>query len=93
MEKIYTECAAVFRALGDERRLQIIQMLNNEELTASDLIRMTGMHQSTLSYHMKSLCESGIVSAREAGKWVYYTISKEGSAHAMEILKMVVDHK
>ena len=34
--------------------------------------------QSGLSYHMKILIESGIVTAREEGKWVYYTISEQG---------------
>ena len=34
--------------------------------------------QSTLSYHMKILCESGVVEGRQEGKWTHYSISKEG---------------
>ena len=41
--------------------------------------------QSGLSYHMKILIESGIVTAREDGKWVYYTISEQGRQEIIEM--------
>jgi ArsR family transcriptional regulator len=43
--------------------------------------------QSTLSRHMKILEESGIVTARKAGKWTYYSISAEGSEKAVRLSK------
>ena len=42
--------------------------------------------QSALSYHMKILCESGIVTSRQEGKWTHYTISKSGREYAIKRL-------
>lgn len=38
---------------------------------------------------MKILCDSGIVTSREEGKWTHYQISKEGSEKAIELLKKI----
>jgi ArsR family transcriptional regulator len=45
--------------------------------------------QSALSYHMKILCESGIVESRQEGKWTHYNISEQGSDYAMFLLKSI----
>ncbi|MBO3282398.1 transcriptional regulator, partial [Intestinimonas butyriciproducens] len=38
------------------------------------------------SYHMKILCESGIVGSRQEGKWTHYRLSKSGSEYAAQLL-------
>ena len=43
--------------------------------------------QSSLSYHMKILCESGIVESRQEGKWTHYRLSESGSKYAASLLK------
>ena len=47
------------------------------------------MPQSSLSYHMKILCDSGIVVSREEGKWTHYRISREGSENAVALLREI----
>ena len=86
MESVYEQRAKVFKAFCDERRQKILELLQQGEQCACKLIEGTGMAQSTLSYHMKILCESGIVNSRREGKWTYYKISSEGSAYAKELL-------
>ncbi|MDU4975362.1 MAG: transcriptional regulator, partial [Hungatella hathewayi] len=39
------------------------------------------------SYHMKILCESGIVSSRQEGKWTHYRLSAAGRDYAVDLLK------
>ena len=87
MESVYEQRAKVFKALCDERRQRILELLQQGEQCACKLIEGTGMAQSTLSYHMKILCESGIVKGREVGKWTHYRIDPEGSHTAMELLR------
>lgn len=77
----------VFKALSDEKRLRILQLLQSGEKCACVLIEQMDMPQSTLSYHMKLLCDSGIVDCRQEGKWTHYRISESGSARALELLK------
>lgn len=55
------------------------------------LIDELEMPQSSLSYHMKILCESGIVTGREDGKWTHYRISRQGSEKAIQLLREIAD--
>lgn len=72
----------IFKALADEKRLRILDHLKNGEKCACVLIDYMDMGQSALSYHMKILCESGIVSSRQEGKWTHYSLNKEGIKYA-----------
>lgn len=76
----------VFKAFGDEKRLGILQLLQSGEKCACVLIDYMNIGQSSLSYHMKILCESGIVECRQDGKWTHYRISESGSKIAAELL-------
>lgn len=67
----------VFRALGDENRMQILELLKDGEMCAGDLLKSVSIVQSTLSHHMKTLVEAGIVRCRKQGKWSYYSIDRE----------------
>lgn len=89
MANVYEENAKVFKALCDERRQRILAILKSGEKCACKLTDEMNMPQSSLSYHMKILCESGIVVGREDGKWTHYRISKEGCERAMAILKEI----
>lgn len=79
--------ARVFKAFCDENRLQILNLLKENELCAFQLQEELEIGQSTLSHHMKVLCQSGIVTARREGKWTYYRIDEEGSRHAIDLLQ------
>ncbi len=84
---IYQSHARVFRALCDENRLRILEILRQGEKCACMLIDQLQMGQSALSYHMKILVESGIVESWQVGKWTHYRISEKGGEYALELLK------
>ena len=70
---------ALFRALGDERRLRILDAVaGSPGICACKLLEMFDMSQSTLSHHMKLLCEAGLVACSRKGKWANYTLRAEG---------------
>lgn len=83
--------ARVFKAFCDENRLQILEMLRGGEKCACILLENLQISQSTLSHHMKILCDSGIVVSRKEGKWTYYSISEEGSQTAAELLQVLTN--
>ena len=89
METIYEQRARVFKALCDARRQRILELLHGGEKCACVLIDEMSMPQSSLSYHMKILCDSGIVVSREEGKWTYYRISRRGSEQAIVLLREI----
>ena len=89
MVSAYWETARVFKAFCDENRLQILKMLRSGEKCACVLQEQLKVTQSGLSYHMKILCESGIVASRQEGKWTHYRLSKSGSEYAVNLLRQI----
>ena len=87
MATVYEQRAKVFKALCDERRQRILELLHSGENCACVLMEEMGMPQSSLSYHMKILCDSGVVVGRKEGKWMHYSISAEGSETAAKYLR------
>ena len=66
----------LFRALGDGHRLTILKQLAQREMNAGEILETVDVVQSTLSHHMKTLCESGLVIPRKNGKWTCYTLDR-----------------
>ena len=93
MATVYEERAKVFKALCDERRQRILELLHGGEKCACVLIQEMEMPQSSLSYHMKILCDSGLVTSREEGKWTHYQISPQGSRRAVELLQELTNEE
>jgi ArsR family transcriptional regulator len=76
MEK-HTEYALMFKALSDETRLKIVEMLSCGEMCACDILESFSITQPTLSYHLKTLIDSGIINSRKDGSWIRYSINEE----------------
>ena len=87
MASEYVENAKVFKAFCDENRLRILELLRSGEKCACVLLDDLHITQSTLSHHMKILCDAGIVNGRKDGKWVHYSIDSEGADKALLLLK------
>jgi DNA-binding transcriptional ArsR family regulator len=66
----------LFKALANEDRLKIIQLLvKNEEMCAQDVEKHFFLEQSTTSHHLNTLRRAGITKARKKGRHVYYSIN------------------
>lgn len=89
----YEKTSKVFKAFCDENRLQILDMLQSGEKCACSLLEEMQISQSTLSHHMKILCESGVVKGRKEGKWTHYSIDEEGSLQAVALLNEITGNK
>lgn len=74
------------KALADETRVRIFDMLSDGELCACRILEDFHITQPTLSYHMKILCDSGLVRGRRDGIWMKYSINKTGLASLKGLL-------
>lgn len=86
MKGNYTDNANVFKAISDENRLKILELLQQGEKCGSELLETVSIGQSTLSHHLKLMCVSGIVKSRKSGTATYYSINPEGAQNAVELL-------
>lgn len=64
----------LFKALGDMTRLKMIGLLKDKELCVCDFMEVLDLAQSTASRHLSYLKNSGWVTGRRDGKWMYYRL-------------------
>ncbi|HEX3011017.1 MAG TPA: metalloregulator ArsR/SmtB family transcription factor [Syntrophomonadaceae bacterium] len=66
----------ILKALGDENRLRILNLLRNEQLCVGDLETILGMTQSNVSRHLAKLKNSDMITQRKKAQWVFYQINQ-----------------
>jgi DNA-binding transcriptional ArsR family regulator len=67
------ECARILKALGDETRLKIVQLLLKGEKSVSDIVRSLSMGQPQASHNLSILRASGLVrTQREYNKVINF---------------------
>jgi ArsR family transcriptional regulator, arsenate/arsenite/antimonite-responsive transcriptional repressor len=76
----------LFRALGDETRLRLIDKLRGGEQCVCDLTDELDASQPRLSFHLKTLKDAGLVTDRREGRWVYYALNPEAFATFERVL-------
>ncbi len=71
-----------FKALADETRLRLLNVLCRHELNVNELVQILEMGQSRISRHLKILSASGLLVWRREGLWVFYSAPQEGESRA-----------
>ncbi len=69
------QIAAAFHALSDPLRIQILELLRQQELCVCDLCDRLLVPQSKLSFHLKTLKEAALVRSRQESRWIYYSLN------------------
>ena len=67
----------IAKALGDESRRKIVELLQSGELPATAIFEQFSFAAPTISRHLSVLKEAGIVRTRRNGVFIYYSIEKE----------------
>jgi ArsR family transcriptional regulator len=81
---------ALFKALTDANRLDILRMLRCGELCACKILEQLAITQPTLSHHMKVLCDCGMVSGRRDGVWMHYSMNPAAVREAGAFLQRLI---
>jgi ArsR family transcriptional regulator len=76
-DRLRAIAAARFRALGDETRLRLLELLAAGERNVGELMDLMGLGQSLISHHLRALRDAGLVHDRRDGRWVYYSIAEQ----------------
>ena len=69
----------LFKALGDETRLRILNLLSEREVCVREIVEILQLGQSKVSRHLATLKHAGLVDCRRDGMWVIYFLSPIGS--------------
>lgn len=90
MDYSYAEYVPMLKAISDETRLKIVDMLSCGELCACMILEKFSITQPTLSYHMKILTECGIVAGRRDGAWIHYGLNKGKTEELVQFILNLV---
>lgn len=91
MTTYFSQYIPIFKALSDETRLKIVQMLTCQSLCANEILECFNMTQPSLSYHMKILTQSGLVRARRKSGFTMYEVDKDTLETAIALLGEFMD--
>ncbi|MFB5662871.1 ArsR/SmtB family transcription factor [Alteribacillus sp. HJP-4] len=80
----FAEYKKKFKALADEKRLEIMHELSrHESVCVCDLIDILEIPQSKLSYHLKILLEADFILKETKGTWSYYKLNEKEVNHVL----------
>jgi ArsR family transcriptional regulator len=81
----------IFRALGDETRLRLINLFlqTKEDLCVCEMVDTLKLPQYQISKHLTILKNAGLLKARRKGTWVYYHINLEESTLVRDLFTVL----
>ena len=81
--------AAVARALGDPKRLCVLESLAGGEASVGELATRVSCQVPNMSQHLAVLRSAGIVTARRDGSTVYYRLADPMVLEAYKVLQSI----
>ncbi|MGM0500618.1 MAG: ArsR/SmtB family transcription factor [Bacillota bacterium] len=70
----------MLKAIADENRLQMINLLSCENLCSCHFVNILDISQPNVSHHLKILKEAGLINASKRGRWIDYSLNEENIA-------------
>ena len=74
------------KALADETRQKIMQIICCERLSVSEIVERLNVTQPTVSHHLAVLRDAGLVQVQEVGKQTFYSLNQEQLADCCNVL-------
>ena len=75
-EKGIKVLSRLFKLISDPNRLKIIFTIGKGKKTVSEIVQETGLSQTLVSFHLRPLRESGILSTERKGAFIYYSVTE-----------------
>lgn len=82
--------SALLKALADETRITILELLQEGELCVCEIMDDLSLSQPAVSHHLKTLRQIGFIDDRREGKWVFYSLNPELLAEVEQLLQRLL---
>lgn len=89
-QQVFDLHASLLKALSHPKRLEIIHLLRDEELSVGEIQNMLDLPQANLSQHLQVLREQKVAKTRKDGKQVYYSIAHKNFTKASDLLREIL---
>lgn len=89
-KQIFTLHADVCKILANPKRLEIIQVLREEELSVTEIVEKVGANKANISQHLALMRTKGILCQRREGQHIYYRVANPKVIKAFDLMREVL---
>lgn len=82
----------IFKLIGNQKRLEILLLLEHRELNVGEMTDMLGLRQANLSQHLTLLRAQHLVEVRKKGRESFYTLADDSIAAAIRSIHDFLRH-
>ena len=82
--------ADICKTFANDKRLGIINLLKDKEMSNSELMKKTGLSKVTISQHMNVLKSKGVIVVRREGVQLFYRIANPKIIQACGLMREVL---
>ena len=90
MDSIFKLQADVCKIFANDKRLEIINLLKDKEMSNGDIMRETGLSKVNISQHMNILKSKGVIVSRREGQQLFYSIANPKIIQACNLMREVL---
>lgn len=90
MDSIFKLQADVCKIFANDKRLEIINLLKDKEMSNGDIMRETGLSKVNISQHMNILKSKGVIVPRREGQQLFYSIANPKIIQACNLMREVL---
>lgn len=91
--EVFKQHAEFLKAMSHPKRLEIIHLLRNQELSVSEIQEMLDLPQANLSQHLMILRDGGVLTSRRKAKNIYYKLAHKNFVKASDLVRKVLIEK
>ncbi|MFZ5800181.1 MAG: ArsR/SmtB family transcription factor [Candidatus Omnitrophota bacterium] len=88
--KLFELHAQMCQVFTSPKRLEILNLLRDKELSVGQLVKLAKIRQANLSQHLSILREKGVVKTRRSGQTIYYSLANTKIIKAFDILNEIL---
>lgn len=86
-ERLFQLQEETLKMLANHKRLEIVQLLHNKEMTVTEMVQMLGVPQANISQNLSLLRQARIVATRKEGVRVYYRLTDKRIAKIIQEIR------
>jgi len=73
-KEFYFKCAELFKIMSNAKRLEILDIIKDKEVSVNEISKILGTRKSNTSQHLSYLKYVGMVSSKRVGKNIFYKL-------------------
>ncbi len=81
----------ILKALGDQNRLNIVMSIGKDSRSVTEIINVTGLSQTLVSFHLKALRTTSIVKTERDGPFIFYSLADKTLVDILDDLSDIAD--